>query len=149
MFDLYHNGNIIGFTVNGTTGTIIIFYLLFELGFFLIGRTLIIHKIFLGLRVRYQVKKMIPKWWYIKKISYLTINSNHDDYVRYEVFIKVMSKVEGNTNDWRTVFALLKVDWLGKIKEEDLLSNIEFEDVKYQKEIKQWHRDKLLKDIGI
>lgn len=55
-----------------------------------------------------------------------------------------MSKVKDSyTNDW------IKVNWLGKIKKEDLLSNIEFEDSIHQKEIKQWSRNNILEEIGI
>lgn len=150
MFDFYHNGNTIGFTVSGMSGGIMLFYIIIEFSFYLITKTFLFHKLLIGLRVRYQVRKMIPKWWYIKKISYLTINKNrvknriHDDYGKYEVFIEVMSKVKDSyTNDW------IKVNWLGKIKREDLLSNIEFEDSIHQKEIKQWSRNNILEEIGI
>lgn len=163
MFDFYHNGNMIGFTVSGITGGIIFFYIITEIAFLIITKTLFIHKIFLGLRVRYQVKKMIPKWWYIQEISYFTINKVNKNKICnelninvsiYEVYIKVRSKVPtggrqiygDNTcyaNDW------IKVDWLGRIRKENLTSWIESEDDKHQKEIKQWSRNKALEEIGI
>jgi len=163
MFDFYHNVNMIGFTVSGITGGIIFFYIITEIAFLIITKTLFIHKIFLGLRVRYQVKKMIPKWWYIQEISYFTINKVNKNKICnelninvsiYEVYIKVRSKVPTGgrqiygdntcyTNDW------IKVDWLGSIRKENLTSWIESEDDKHQKEIKQWSRNKALEEIGI
>lgn len=67
MFDFYHNGNTIGFTVSGMSGGIMLFYIIIEFSFYLITKTFLFHKLLIGLRVRYQVRKMIPKWWYIKK----------------------------------------------------------------------------------
>ncbi len=163
MFEFYHDGKLVVFTVNGITGGIIFLYIITEIAFLIFTKTLFIHKIFLGLRVRYQVKKMIPKWWYIEEISYITINkkSKNKDCSElkininiYEVYIKVRSKIKtggrqiygDNTcyaNDW------VKVNWLGKIKKEDLTSWIESEDDRHRKEIKQWSRDKILEEIGI
>ena len=84
----------------------------------------------------------------------MTINRNkiqnqiHDDYGRYEVYVELKSKLSTDdniiqTNDW------IKVNWLGEIFREDLISNIDLYDSKYQKEIKQWSRDKALEEIGI
>lgn len=154
MINFFHEGSNIGFSINGWSGALLLIYVMVEFVFFIITKTLLIHKLFLGLRVRYQVRKVLPKWWYIKKISYLTINRNkiqnqiHDDYGRYEVYIEVKSKISTDnnniqTNDW------LKVNWLGEIFREDLLSNINSYDSRYQKEIKQWSRDKALEEIGI
>ena len=113
----------------------------------------------MGLRVRNQIKKMLPDWWYIEKISYLTINKN-DGFVfggglEYQVFIRVRSKIptggqhiyDGDntctTNDW------VKVNWLGKIKRQSLMDSIFVEDNTHQSEIKQWSREKALEKIGI
>ncbi len=157
MIDFFQEGSNIGFSINGIDGVVLLIYLIIELSFFFITKTFLIHKLFLGLRVHYQVRKMIPKYWYIEKISYLSINKNriqnkiHDDYGRYEVYIEVRSKInlfnhndsKCFTNDW------IKVNWLGKIKKQDLISNIELEDGRYKADIKQWSRNKILEDIGI
>ena len=154
MIDFFQHGSNIGFSINGWSGALLLIYIMIEFAFFIITKTLLIHKIFLGLRVRYQVRKVIPNHWYIKRISYLTINKNriknqiHDDYGRYEVYIELKSKISTDnnsidTNDW------IKVNWLGQIFREELMSNIEFYDNRYQKEIKQWSRDKALEEIGI
>jgi len=154
MINFFHEGSNIGFSINGWSGALLLIYVMIEFAFFIITKTLLIHKLFLGLRVRYQVRKVLPKWWYIKKISYLTINRNrienriHDDYGRYEVYVELKSKLSTDdnivqTNDW------IKVNWLGEIFREDLISNIEFYDNRYQKEIKQWSRNKSLEEIGI
>ena len=163
MINFFHEGSNIGFSINGWSGALLLIYVMIEFAFFILTKTLLIHKFFLGLRVRYQVKKMIPKWWYIQEISYFTINKVNKNKICnelninvsiYEVYIKVRSKVPtggrqiygDNTcyaNDW------IKVDWLGRIRKEDLISWIESEDDKHQKEIKQWSRNKALEEIGI
>ena len=151
MIDFYQSGSEIGFTINGIYGAFLLVYVIIEISFYLITKTLLIHKLFLGLRVRYQIKNILPKWWYINKISYLSINKNsiqnrlHDYYGKYEVYIEVRSKANdlSFTNDW------IKVNWLGKIVKEDLLSNIELEDNRYKNEIKQWSRNNALEEIGI
>ena len=116
----------------------------------------------MGLRVRNQIKKMLPDWWYIEKISYLTVNKN-DGFVfggglEYQVFIRVKSKIPngvhqicednkkvlfGTTNDW------VKVNWLGTIKKQSLMASIFVEDKLHENEIKQWSREKTLEKIGI
>ena len=116
----------------------------------------------MGLRVRNQIKKMLPDWWYIEKISYLTINKN-DGFVfggglEYQVFIRVRCKIPngvhqiyednkkvllGTTNDW------VKVNWLGTIKRQSLMASIFVEDNLHQSQIKQWSREKTLEKIGI
>ena len=154
MIDFYHEGSQIGLSLNGWSGALLLIYVMIEFAFFIITKTFLIHKLFLGLRVRNQVKKTLPNWWGIQKISYLTINRNkiqnqiHDDYGRYEVYVELKSKLSTDdniiqTNDW------IKVNWLGEIFREDLISNIEFYDNRYQKEIKQWSRNKTLEEIGI
>ena len=154
MIDFYSSGSNVGLSINGIDGAILLIYLLIEVLFIALTRTSLIHKIFLGLRVRYQVKKILPKWWNIQKISYFTINKNrienqiHDDYGRYEVYVELKSKISTDnnsidTNDW------IKVNWLGEIYREDLISNIELHDNRYQKEITQWLRNESLKKIGI
>lgn len=157
MFSFYHEGSQLGLSINGWSGALLLIYVMIEFAFFILTKTLLIHKFFLGLRVRYQVRKMMSNHWYIHRISYLSINKNrienriHDDYGRYEVYVEVRSKIPlfnyndttCFTNDW------IKVNWLGKIIKQNLISNIEFEDIKYKSDIKQWSRNKVLEEIGI
>jgi hypothetical protein len=154
MIDFFHEGSNVGFSINGVSGFLFLIYIIIEIVFYLITKTFLVHKLFIGLRVRYQVIKVLPKWWCIKKISYLTINRNkiqnriHDDYGRYEVYIELKSKLSTDDNTIQTNDCL-KVNWLGEIFREDLTSNIEFYDNRYQKEIKQWLRNNALEEIGI
>lgn len=154
MIDFFHEGSNIGFSINGINGVVLLIYLIIEISFFALTKTFLIHKLFLGLRVRNQVKKTLPKWWSIQKISYLTINRNkiqnqiHDDYGRYEVYVELKSKLSTDDNIIQTN-DYIKVNWLGKIFREDLISNVELYDNRYKKEIKQWLRNKTLEEIGI
>ena len=151
MIDFFHEGSNIGLSLSGVSGFLLLIYILIEFSFFIITKTFLIHKFIIGLIVRNQIKKMLPDWWYIEKISYLTINKRQGE---YEVYIRVRSKISTDiyhiyrfntctTNDW------VKVNWLGKIKRQSLMASIFVEDNTHQSEIKQWSREKSLEKIGI
>jgi hypothetical protein len=145
MIDFFHEGSNIGFSLSGVSGFLLLIYILIEIFFLIITKTFLIHKFFLGLRVCYQIKKMLPDWWYIEKISYLTINKRQGE---YQVYVKVRSMLTNSlyvdtTNDW------VKVNWLGTIKRQSLMASIFVEDNLHQSQIKQWSREKTLEKIGI
>jgi hypothetical protein len=151
MIDFFHEGSNIGFSLSGVSGFLLLFYILIEFSFIIVTKTFLIHKLFLGLKVRYQIKKMLPDWWYIEKISYLTINKRQGE---YQVYVRVRSKIPTGgrhiygdntctTNDW------VEVTWLGVIKRQSLMASIFSEDINHQSQIKQWSREKTLEKIGI
>ena len=155
MIEFFHHGSNIGFSLNGWSGFLLLIYILIEIFFLVITKVSLTHKILLGIRVRNQIKKMLPNWWYIEKISYYTINKMGGE---YEVFIRVRCKIPngvhqiyednkkvlfGTTNDW------VKVNWLGTIKKQSLMASIFVEDKLHENEIKQWSREKTLEKIGI
>jgi hypothetical protein len=151
MIDFFHEGSNIGFSLSGVSGFLLLFYILIEFSFIIVTKTFLIHKLFLGLKVRYQIKKMLPDWWYIEKISYLTINKRQGE---YQVYVRVRSKIPTGgrhiygdntctTNDW------VEVTWLGVIKRQILMASIFSEDINHQSQIKQWSREKTLEKIGI
>jgi len=141
MINFFHHGNNIGFSFNGVSGFILLFFLIYEVGFFLFTRTFTIHKIYLYIVVRRQLKQMIPKWWEINSMSFVYIHKKNK---YYEVYIKLRRKFnEGWANDF------IKVNSIGKIINSDFMNYINEYDQKYQNEIKQWMRNKALEDIGI
>ena len=151
MFDFFHHGSQVGFSLNGWSGFLLLIYILIEFSFFIITNTFLIHKMIMGLRVRNQIKKMLPDWWYIEKLSFITINKRQGE---YEVFVRVRSKIPTGghhiygdntctTNDW------IKVNWLGSINRQSLMASIFVEDKLHENEIKQWSREKSLEKIGI
>jgi hypothetical protein len=151
MIDFFHEGSNIVFSLNGVSGFLLLFSLLIEFSFFIITKTFLIHKLILGLKVRNQIKKMLPDWWYIEKISYLTINKRQGE---YQVYVKVRSKIPTGghhiygdntctTNDW------VEVNWLGTIKRQSLMASIFVEDKTHESQIKQWSREKTLDKLGI
>lgn len=162
MIDFFQHGSNIGFSISGYSGFLLLMYFLIEVSFFGATKTFLIHKLFIGLRVNRQVKKMLPEWWYIEKISYLTINKN-DGFIfggglEYQVFIILRSKIPTGghhkeyariygatctTNDW------IKVNWLGKIERQSFMASIFVEDKTHESQIKQWSRDNTLKKLGI
>jgi hypothetical protein len=128
-----------------------ILYLIIEITFYIVTKAFLSHKFFLGLQVRYQIKNMLPDWWYIEKISYFTINKLEGE---YKVYVRVRSKIPTGgrhiygdntctTNDW------VKVNWLGTIKRQSLMASIFSEDINNQSHIKQWSREKTLEQLGI
>lgn len=167
MIDFFQEGSNIGFSLNGWSGALLLIYVIIEICFFIITKTFLIHKMIMGLRVRSQIKKMLPDWWCIEKISYLTINRTTNfsilnplldcwsvQYPEYQVFVRVRSKIPTGghhiyddntctTNDW------VKVNWLGTIRRQSLMDTIFSEDINHQSEIKQYNRDKALEKIGI
>ena len=151
MINFFQEGSNIGFSINGWSGVFLLLYILIEFSFFIITKTFLIHKIIIGIRVRNQIKKMLPDWWYIQELSYFTINKMKGD---YEVYVRVRSRIPTGghhiygdntctTNDW------VKVNWLGTIKVQSLMPSIFSEDIDHQSEIKQWSREKSLEKIGI
>jgi hypothetical protein len=146
MIDFFHEGSNIVFSINGWSGFLLLIYILIEIFFLIITKVPLTHKIFLGLRVRNQIKKMLPDWWYIEKISYITINKRQGVSMsgEYEVYVKVRSKISYYpSNDW------IEVNWLGKIKRQSLIEKILIDDSSHQSEIKQWSRDNTLEKLGI
>jgi hypothetical protein len=151
MIDFFHEGSNIGFSLSGVYGFILLIYILIEIFFLIITKTFLIHKFFIGLRVRNQIKKMLPDWWYIEKISYMTINKRQGE---YQIYVKLRSKIPTGghhiygdntctTNDW------VEVNWLGTIKRQSLMASIFSEDINHQSQIKQWSREKTLEKLGI
>ena len=145
MIDFFHHGSNIGFSLNGWSGFLLLIYILIEIFFLVITKVSFTHKILLGIRVRNQIKKMLPNWWYIEKISYYTINKRQGE---YEVYVRLRSKIPTDdnnctTNDW------VKVNWIGTIKRQSLMVSIFVEDNLHQSQIKQWSREKTLEKIGI
>jgi hypothetical protein len=145
MIDFFHEGSNIGFSLNGWSGFLLIIYILIEIFFLVITKVSFTHKILLGLRVRNQIKKMLPNWWYIEKISYYTISKRQGE---YEVYVRLRSKIPNGdntctTNDW------VKVNWIGTIKRQSLMASIFVEDKLHENEIKQWSREKNLEKLGI
>lgn len=151
MIDFFHQGSNIGFSLNGWSGFLLLIYILIEIFFLVITKVSLTHKILLGIRVRNQIKKMLPDWWYIQELSYFTINKMKGD---YEVYVRVRSRIPTGghhiygdntctTNDW------VKVNWLGTIKRQSLMASIFSADIDHQSEIKQWSREKSLEKIGI
>jgi hypothetical protein len=146
MIDFFHEGSNIGFSISGWSGFLLLVYILIEFSFFIVTKTFLIHKFFLGLRVRNQIKKMLPDWWYIQELSYFTINKMRGE---YEVYVRVRSKISTGGNDWITTNDWIKVNWLGKIKIESLMANILIADNSHQSQIKKWSRDNTLEKLGI
>ena len=140
MINFFHDGNNIGFSISGVFGLIFLCFLIYEMGFFIFTRTFTIHKIYLSIVVRRQIKLMIPKWWKTH-INFIFTNKR-DKY--YGIYVKFNRRF----NDGRTVH-FIKVNSVGKIIESDFVNAINQHDQKYQSEIKQWLRNKALEDIGI
>ena len=145
MIDFFYHGSNIGFSLNGWSGFLLLIYILIEIFFLVITKVSFTHKILLGIRVRNQIKKMLPDWWYIEKISYYTINKRQDE---YQVYVRVRCKIPtGGHHIYGDSW--VEVNWLGTIKRQSLMANVTYLQQRHENEIKQWSRNKSLEDIGI
>ena len=145
MIDFFHEGSNIGFSLNGWSGALLLIYIMIEISFLIISKSFLIHKIFLWFVVRNKIRKAIPKWWSIDRISLLTIYKRNSN---YEVFVKLTYKPSEDisTNDY------VKVNFFGEMIEDaefGLLENIKLRDMCRETQIKQWSRDNTLDQLGI
>ena len=145
MIDFFHEGSNIGLSLHGWSGALLLIYIIIEISFLIISKSFVIHKIFLWFVVRNKIRKAIPKWWSIDRISLLTIYKRNSN---YEVFVKLTYKPSEDisTNDY------VKVNFFGKIIEDaefSLLENIKLKDMWRKDQIKQWSRDSALEKLGI
>lgn len=145
MIDFFQEGSNIGFSLNGWSGALLLIYIMIEISFLIISKSFLIHKIFLWFVVRNKIRKAIPKWWSIDRISLLTIYKRNSN---YEVFVKLSYKPSGDisTNDY------VKVNFFGEMIEDaefGLLENIKLRDMCRETQIKQWSRDNTLDQLGI
>jgi hypothetical protein len=145
MIDFFQEGSNIGFSLNGWSGALLLIYIMIEISFLIISKSFLIHKIFLWFVVRNKIRKAIPKWWSIDRISLLTIYKRNSN---YEVFVKLSYKPSGDisTNDY------VKVNFFGEMVEDaefSLLENIKLKDMWRKDQIKQWSRDNTLEKLGI
>ena len=145
MIDFFHEGSNIGFSLNGWSGALLLIYIMIEISFLIISKSFLIHKIFLWFVVRNKIRKAIPKWWSIDRISLLTIYKRNSN---YEVFVKLSYKPSADisTNDY------VKVNFFGEMIEDaefGLLENIKLRDMCRETQIKQWSRDNTLDQLGI
>jgi hypothetical protein len=145
MIDFFQEGSNIGFSLHGWSGALLLIYIMIEISFLIISKSFLIHKIFLWFVVRNKIRKAIPKWWSIDRISLLTIYKRNSN---YEVFVKLSYKPSGDisTNDY------VKVNFFGELVEDaefSLLESIKLKDMWRKDQIKQWSRDNTLEKIGI
>lgn len=141
MIDFYQHGTQIGISLHGWGGFLLITYFVLEMCFLFLTKSLIVNKLIIWINVRRQVKKLIPRWWQISKISLITIERKSTG---FEVYVQVKNKINNNwTNDY------IIVNWFGKIKNQKLLKSIKSHDDGEELKIKEWQRNKVLEDIGI
>jgi hypothetical protein len=142
MIDVYSNGSQIGLSLHGWGGMLLASYFFLEVINLFITKSLIIHKILIWLRLRREVKKLIPNWWRVDTINILTIERVNTG---YKVYVQIRSKLMGSawTNDY------VIVDWLGGIKNQKLIEGIKWYDDRSGDKIKRWKRDNRLNDLGI
>jgi hypothetical protein len=142
MIDVYSNGSQIGLSLHGWGGILLASYFILEVVNLFITKSLIIHKILIWLRLRREVKKLIPNWWRVDTINIVTIERLNTG---YKVYVQIRSKLMGSawTNDY------VIVDWLGGIKNQKLIEGIKWYDDRSGDKIKRWKRDNRLNDLGI
>lgn len=139
-------GSNIGISFSGLFGFILLIYLLVEIISFSTTSTSLTHKIFLFFVVRKSFKKLIPGWWNIKMISFLTISRK--SYNHRCVYIEVERKLPGYKREWTNF--VVEVDNFGKIINYSNLNQIKYYDRDLSEDFKlQFNRNKTLEKLGI
>jgi hypothetical protein len=155
MIDIYTNGSQVGLSIHGLGGLLLLSYFVLDVISLFATKSLIIHKILIWLRLRREVKKLIPNWWRVDTINILTIERCHYQrgnkfLVGYRVYVKIKTKIiksNPSTLDWTNDWII--VDRLGRIKHQKLIENIKWYDDRNVDKIKRWKRDNRLNDLGI
>jgi hypothetical protein len=143
MIDVYTHGTEVGISFTNLGGFLLLNYLVFEIIILFRTKSPLIHKLFFWLMVRREVKKIIPDWWDINSIRFVSISKKGAGWI---VYVELRSNIPSNkrwVSDW------VICDFWGRIKDQVLIKRIKSEDKYHVEEIKSWKRDKALEDIGI
>jgi hypothetical protein len=143
MIDVYTHGTEVGISFTNLGGFLLLNYLVFEIIILFRTKSPLIHKLFFWLMVRREVKKIIPDWWDINSIRFVSISKKGAGWI---VYVELRSNIPSNkrwVSDW------VICDFWGRIKDQVLIKRIKSEDKDHVEEIKSWKRDKALEDIGI
>lgn len=111
----------------------------------------VIHKTFISFKVRRRLKKVIPTWWMVKKISYLSMNYIDNE---IEVYVELKSLITPKNNDYFLfgwVNGYVKTSPLGDVlSSSTILSDISLRDHLIEDiEKKKFTRDDALSKLGI
>lgn len=130
-------------------------YFILELIMTTSTKMMFIHKLLILPRIWWQLRKMTPTHWVVKKFWSSYPIMNRLSRFRYEFYVEFNSLVEtGNktapiltnpkfTNDW------VEVNFWGKIVRQDFQSLISSKDELFKDEVKQFKRDQHLKKLGL
>lgn len=142
MVDFYSQNNIVGFSLTGYPAMFIFLYLIFVSALYLQTKVLPIHRLILLITSYKSIKKIVPSHWRITQMSFLTISKIENG---YKIFIKVKSRIDKNvwTCDW------IEVDKWGKITKSDLQRSVRGYDENYKSQIKEFDRDRKIKNLGL
>ena len=142
--EFYSDGVNIGVVFSGIGGLLLLIYIALVIVNFGVTRTFLSHKIFLYFRVRKQLKKIIPSWWVIKKVDFLTLKRS--SFGRKDIYVYVERDIPGyphrNTSSWVTMNNFGKIIDIGtdlRIYDEELNDGVKL----------TYNRNKVLEELGI
>src|ERR1022692_1438160 len=93
MINFFHSGSIVGVDLPNANLYItwsLLMFLSVEFSCIVITRIELFHKIYIYFRVKSQIKKIIPNWWRLDSVSFVTIDKLDK---KIGAHIKVSSKV--------------------------------------------------------
>ena len=143
MISFFHDGSQIGISI-GIYGVLLVSYIIMEVTVIIATKISLIRKSIIYFRVYLQLKKILPKWWKIKKINYFTISKSDLNPHICDCFITIKSIYNDISN------SSIKVSKLGKLSDiTSLQSSIKYYDRLNEDKIKQFKRNNILENIGI
>ena len=144
MFNFIHSGSSVVFSITGYTGLLLLIYLIIEISSYTMTRSFFIHKLIISLRVRREIKKIIPPWW---KVEYVSLVGIQAKWPNFSVLIRLKSDISTHSSFFGSITTYITTNWYGKIEKEAFTDFIKEND--NELEVKKWLREKRLNEIGI
>lgn len=144
MFNFIHSGSSVVFSITGYTGLFLLIYLIIEISSYTITRSFFIHKLIISLRVRREIKKILPEWW---KVEYVSLVGIQAKWPNFSVLIRLKSDISTHSSFFGSITTYITANWYGKIEKEAFTDFIKEND--NELEVKKWLREKRLSEIGI
>jgi len=143
MIDFYSQGSNIGVALTGHTSLFIFLFLILSSALYSKTKVFPFHRFILFIGFLKSVRKIIPEYYRITLVGYFTTSKESKNC--YRAFIKVRSRLDKSiwTCDW------VEIDKLGRIIKTDLTKSIDNQSQKYKSEIKEFNRNKKIKELGL
>ena len=143
--EIISEGANIGISFSGLSGFLLILWFMLEIVMIATTKTSFIHKVILYFFVRYRVRKLIPDWWKITNVGFIT--TDRVRYNRWSVYVKIDRNIPGYEDKWTNEH--FEVNRFGVIKEGSFENGITLYDRDLDSYKVLQNRNKSLEKLGI